>query len=634
MQKVGSNYVVHELLGSGATGEVWRGADGHSRPVAVKLLRPEFSNRRDVVRRFIQERELLTKIEHPHVVQVHDLVYDRSMLAIVMDLIGGGDLAALLFREGPLSQDRTRSIATGVALGLAAIHAADIVHLDLKPGNVLLARSEGEETALIADLGVSQLAKGPTGVAEHPRFGTPQYTAPEIVTGGAVGSAADVYALGLLMIEMLQGKAAFDDGSDVLGVLDAQVTQEVERPDGADDETWRLISSMISKDPESRPTALDVAVELGAPQDELGLSAFHSAVTEEEHAEDGVDRPLFPRASDPSRSGRPAGAQSARRPDNGPPTTQLGHRTSHLRSAQTVALNEIGPRTVALPQRAHSGDPGAATPAEPLGDDHAAAAPHRRRGRRWALLAVAAVAASALVATVGVLVWRAESPGPPPPTTSASSSPTETSTPTATLPPDAIGVPNVIGMTEQAARQQIHGGLRVDVVSVAGTADTEGTVTGTDPEVGTRLSAGDTVTLQVARELATQRLSELPPNATTGRAKVGSAVVDGSSYPASIVLTGETGIAVSTINLQKRYMSLEGAVGVPDDASEAQVQISLDQVPVFDETIPAGSSMPLELDLTDAQQMTVTVTTTSGDMAEAAVTDGTLFGEKGRVPGS
>ena len=131
MQKVGSNYVVHELLGSGATGEVWRGADGDSRPVAVKLLRPEFSNRRDVVRRFIQERELLTKIEHPHVVRVHDLVYDRSMLAIVMDLIGGGDLAALLFREGPLSQDRTRSIATDVALGLAAIHAAVIVLLDL-----------------------------------------------------------------------------------------------------------------------------------------------------------------------------------------------------------------------------------------------------------------------------------------------------------------------------------------------------------------------------------------------------------------------------------------------------------------------------------------------------------------------
>lgn len=155
MQNVGSNYIAHEKLGTGATGDVWRGTDREGDPVAIKLLHAEFSGRRDVVHRFIQERNLLTDIAHPHVVRVRDLVYDRSLLAIVMDLVDGGDLAHLLHSAGALSLERTRAIAADIAMGLAAIHAGDIVHLDLKPANVLMHRDGDQESALIADLGVS-----------------------------------------------------------------------------------------------------------------------------------------------------------------------------------------------------------------------------------------------------------------------------------------------------------------------------------------------------------------------------------------------------------------------------------------------------------------------------------------------
>ena len=108
MLNVGSNFVAHTMLGAGGTGDVWRGTDRDENPVAIKILHPEFSSRRDVVRRFIQERELLTEIDHPHVVRVHDLVYDSGTLAIIMDLVDGGDLADLLHRSGALPLKRAR----------------------------------------------------------------------------------------------------------------------------------------------------------------------------------------------------------------------------------------------------------------------------------------------------------------------------------------------------------------------------------------------------------------------------------------------------------------------------------------------------------------------------------------------
>ena len=647
MQKVGSNYIAHELLGSGATGEVWRGTDSEGDPVAVKILRPEFSRKRDVVRRFIQERDLLTDIDHPHVVRVHDLVYDRSLLAIVMDLIEGGDLAALLFRAGPLPQKRVRQISAGVAMGLAAIHGADIVHLDLKPGNVLLAGEGEEETALIADLGVSQLARASSGVSEHPRFGTPQYTAPEIVTGDAVGSDADVYALGLLMVEMLQGRPAVDGVSDPMGVLEAQVTGEVERPPGADDELWQLIASMIDKDPEARPTALQVALALGVPREKLDVSAFHTSDTTGTGFEEGTDRPLFPVPVDP---GRPRAEPSRGRVDSGQdgaPTTQLGHRVSYLRSAQTISLNETGPRTMALPGTDHAVDAGRTTEydtvpgasvAAPSSFEELDAAPSAirwRRGRRRLFL-VASATLAAVVLIVGALIWLPIGEEDPPVATSTSptSTPSPTETPTPSVPPDAIMVPDVTGMTEQAARQQIHGGLRVEVVSVEGTAADDGTVTGTEPEAGGPVSPGDTVTLQVARELASQPLTDLNPNATTGEATTSSVTIGGASYPGSLVLLGSEGLAESTIILQSRYMRLDTGLGVPDGGDPLNVQISLDQVVMFDETVAAGEAVPLSLDVTDSQQLSITATSSAGGPAELALTDPTLAGEKGRVPGS
>lgn len=643
MQNVGSSYVAQDLLGGGAIGEVWRGTDREGNPVAIKILRAEYSRKRDVVRRFIQERELLTDLDHAHVVTVHDLVYDNSTLAIVMDLIDGGDLAGLLHRTGPLDAERMRMIAADIASGLAAIHAADIVHLDLKPGNVLLRGADAGGAALIADLGVSQLTRGPTGVAEHPRFGTPQYTAPEIVTGGAVGSEADVYALGLLMIEMLRGQPVFPVDADAIETLDAQVTQEFERPAAADDALWALISSLVAKDPEDRPTALIAAAELGVPREQLGTSALHEdAQPAEVPAEEGVDRPLFPVSYDPFRTPSPTPTPTA--PKDGAATQALGHRTTFLRSAQTVAFDQNGPRTRMLPSPSTTQlpPPGTAHPREPT-DLPGGTREVEGRRRRWPLVAGGSfLLVAALV--VAALIWLPGSPAPQPPTTGSTEptptqetltgTPTESETPTTASADGEITVADVTGMTEQAARQEIHGGLRVEIVSVVGTDAQPGTVVRTAPEAGSPIAAGETVTLEVARETATQPLTDLTANATDGRAEVDSIDAGGTTSPGALVLTGDEGIARTDVLLQKRYLALDAGLAVPDSGNPVQVQIQLDQVPVLDETIEPGQSVPISLDVAEAQTLTVTVTSTSGGAAQVGLTSPTLSGEKGRVPGS
>lgn len=180
-----------------------------------------------------------------------------------------------------------------------------------------------------------------------------------MVSGGAVGSAADVYALGLLMVEMLSGRAVFGtaDPDDVFAILEAQVSEEAERPAAASDEIWKLISAMLDKDPNERPTAAEVALDLGVPPQQLDSSAFRGAATALGSGPVGADGTSIARDA-------PAGPE-----DSGGRTIDLGHRTSILRSAQTVRLGARGSRTIALPAALQPG----AIAAEDAGADASAA---------------------------------------------------------------------------------------------------------------------------------------------------------------------------------------------------------------------------------------------------------------------
>ena len=250
---VGSQYRIGGLIGRGGMGEVWRGVDASGAPVAVKVLLPRFAEDPEVVQRFVAERRLLTGVSDRHVVRVRDMVVEGSTLAIVMDLVEGGDLRGLLRERGTLSAAEACRVGSQVALGLAAIHARRIVHRDVKPENVLLDRSVDPPLALLTDFGVSKLvgddpgASGVTALA-----GTPLYLAPELIGGGRPGPWSDLYSLGVMLYELVCGVTPFT-GLVPAAVLHAQVSLLPGRPAGFDDRLWNLVWQLLGKDPGRRP---------------------------------------------------------------------------------------------------------------------------------------------------------------------------------------------------------------------------------------------------------------------------------------------------------------------------------------------------------------------------------------------
>ncbi|GAB2515830.1 protein kinase domain-containing protein [Lysobacter humi (ex Lee et al. 2017)] len=202
---------IESLVGVGGMGVVYRALDtALDIPVAVKLLRPELALRADAFERFRQELLLARQVSSPHVVRIHDIARHEfpgaeARWLISMDLIEGEPLDHRLDR-GPLEVDDALAIARQVALGLQAAHARGVVHRDLKPANVLI---DGSGAAYITDFGVARSLAGSTRTATSGIVGTPDYLSPEQARGDPVGPRSDLYALGLILHEMLTGERAF-----------------------------------------------------------------------------------------------------------------------------------------------------------------------------------------------------------------------------------------------------------------------------------------------------------------------------------------------------------------------------------------------------------------------------------------
>lgn len=258
---LGSGYALHEILGRGASGEVWRGSDHVGRPYAVKLLHPHLTENRSVVDRFVQERAVLGGIHHPHVVRVHDLVAEGSTLGLVMELVEGPDLRSVLRSEGTLPPETVARLGSHVAAGLAAAHDVGVVHRDVKPENILL-RVEPTRAALLSDFGVARLLSEAQG--GRTILGTPQYFAPETVDGTPPQTTSDLYALGVTMYELCCGVTPFAGRTDTAQVLQGHLDENPGRPPGVPDDLWAAIERLVTKTPGERPEARAVAVYLDA----------------------------------------------------------------------------------------------------------------------------------------------------------------------------------------------------------------------------------------------------------------------------------------------------------------------------------------------------------------------------------
>ncbi|MFE0640375.1 serine/threonine-protein kinase [Streptomyces sp. NPDC058877] len=264
-RNIGSRYTAHQILGRGSAGTVWLG-EGPEGPVAIKLLREDLASDQELVGRFVQERTALLGLDHPRVVKVRDLVVDGNDLALVMDLVRGTDLRTRLDRERRLAPEAAVAIAKDVAEGLAAAHAAGVVHRDVKPENILLDMEGplgpgGAHPALLTDFGVAKLIDTPGRTKATRIIGTPDYLAPEIVEGLPPRAAVDIYALATVLYELLAGFTPFGGGHPG-AVLRRHVTETVVPLPGIPEELWQLLVQCLAKAPASRLRASELAARL------------------------------------------------------------------------------------------------------------------------------------------------------------------------------------------------------------------------------------------------------------------------------------------------------------------------------------------------------------------------------------
>ncbi|MFJ6681072.1 serine/threonine-protein kinase [Streptomyces werraensis] len=407
-RRIGSRYTAHQILGRGSAGTVWLG-EGPEGPVAIKLLREDLSSDQELVGRFVQERTALLGLEHPHVVSVRDLVVDGNDLALVMDLVRGTDLRTRLDRERRLAPEAAVAIAADVADGLAAAHAAGVVHRDVKPENVLLDMQGplgpgGSHRALLTDFGVAKLIDTPRRTRASKIIGTPDYLAPEIVEGLPPRAAVDIYALATVLYELLAGFTPFGGGHPG-AVLRRHVTETVVPLPGIPDELWQLLVQCLAKAPASRLRASELAARL---RELLPMLAGMPPLDVDEPDTDQAEE-----AAEELSGAAPAAGQPVRR--RGAVPLVPGARPSDSNRDTHTSMR------VPAPDELAGGAHGTARAPRAAGAPRPGSARNRAVTRRRRLtLAVAAT----LLAAAGVGTWLATSDDtPPPPTDMENSAP-------------------------------------------------------------------------------------------------------------------------------------------------------------------------------------------------------------------
>ena len=257
-------YELGPLVGLGGTARVFRAWDHEGGgSVAVKIFP---SGSATSSRSGSREHEVLTGIRHPGLVEVRDSgVDDDGRPFVVMDFVEGESLAARL-RRGPLPAGAVLEMGAVLADALAHVHARGIVHRDIKPGNVLL---DGAGRPWLADFGIARIVDATRVTATGVVVGTAAYMAPEQVRGEAVGPAADVYALGLVLLEAVTGRREYEGGA-VESAL-ARLNRGPRVPSEVADPLAAAVRRMTRTEPAERPTAAHAAVALG--EQDPGLAA-------------------------------------------------------------------------------------------------------------------------------------------------------------------------------------------------------------------------------------------------------------------------------------------------------------------------------------------------------------------------
>lgn len=256
---LGNRYKLLHPLGKGGMALVIEAIDQVlERPVAIKLLRNDFSTDNEFRERFLHEARSAANLSHPNIVTVYDFGIDSDEIYIVMELASGADLKSSIESNGPYSLEIGLDLAIQICTGLGYAHRAGIVHCDVKPQNIIVTR---DQVAKITDFGISRAlnSSAPTDKNDIV-WGSPQYLAPELIEGAPPTPAADVYAFGAVMYEMFSGEPPFE-GDSVQQILNHQTndtpTPIAEKVKGFPAELDLVISKTLSKEVSQRYRTAD-----------------------------------------------------------------------------------------------------------------------------------------------------------------------------------------------------------------------------------------------------------------------------------------------------------------------------------------------------------------------------------------
>jgi serine/threonine-protein kinase len=381
---LGGRYRLSDFLANGDTGEVWHALDrGTNRTVAVKLLYPHLAADSRLVDRFLRARSQLTGLWHPSIARLLDVVVEDGILALVTDLVAGTDLTRRLAQAGRMDPATAGAVAASVAGALGAAHRVGVVHGDVKPSNVVVPQP-GDGPARLTDFSVTLLVRAGRQYAGP--FEPPPYRAPEVTEGAVPAPSSDVYALGAILVEMLDGEAGYPDLYQNLPGTDPPSRLR------------HVAGSCIRSDPATRPSAAAVYGELSSMLSLLGTPI----------GADPPERTTGRHERDPGRSVAVPG-----RAEDAPRTTHRDRSTSgdrpSGRGAHTGELARVaGPLGA---DGAGRGDGPGRRPAhgrapERAGDRSGSTGPDGRRPPVWLLhgrLRVAIVLVVAMVLTLAGL---------------------------------------------------------------------------------------------------------------------------------------------------------------------------------------------------------------------------------------
>ncbi|MFF0792011.1 protein kinase [Streptomyces spiralis] len=307
LRVIAGRYRLEARIGRGGMGIVWRATDQLlGRRVAVKelpfdetLSAEEARQQRD---RTLREARAVAQLRHPHVIVVHDIAEQDERPFIVMELVEGGSLADRIAERGPVDAAEAARIGIALLSALRTAHAAGVLHRDIKPANVLV--ESGTDRVVLTDFGIAQVA-GATTLTETGSFvGSPEYTAPERMSGNGTGPQSDLWSLGALLCTVLSGESPFRRDS-LGGILHAVVMDEI-RPPAQAGPILPVVRGLLERDPDRRLEAAEAERMLRAfletgrtPQPSRPSSSAPSRYTPTQR-----NVPQVPPSAEPTRAAR------------------------------------------------------------------------------------------------------------------------------------------------------------------------------------------------------------------------------------------------------------------------------------------------------------------------------------------